>query len=128
MPEISNRDILSEELCKSQFAGDLLDAIRTRREGISVRTADVREFRTSGPISVIIEANARIPGGAARARAELVRLYLKQKDPTELSASQPRLLAALSIVQSLGFRIDESQIDSDVKFQQDDQLDLRNSF
>ncbi|NMN06417.1 MULTISPECIES: S8 family peptidase [unclassified Novosphingobium] len=66
MAEIVQSNVLSEQLRKSQLAGDLLEAIEARRAD-NVSDAN-RMFNPDGPIKVIIEANARTPGGVNFAR------------------------------------------------------------
>lgn len=130
MAEIKANNILTEQLRKSQIAGDLLNEIRTKQE-------DVATGAVPGPgprgslLRVIIEGNASIPGGATRARNLLASLYLERLDraaSAQYAFSQPdgSLQAVELSTVLLGFP--PPKLQGDVTFAPDDKLELQNSF
>ena len=121
MPEVPPADIFSEGLPKSQLAGDLLDAMRTRAAPDAEQIAS-RGFRSDGRLSVIIEGNGRLPGGASQARALIARQYAIERQVPE---DDP--IWAMVKLQLDAFALEGVRYPAETVFQPGDVLDLRNS-
>lgn len=122
MAEISQGDILTDALRKSQLAGDLVEAIQARRAPDGAFDAKARGFRVDGTIPVIIEGNAHLPGGARRARALLAFHLAGSHDVfDEVKLVYERADIAVDLLDA-GSVIDPPSLGDD------DSIDLDNSF
>lgn len=122
MPEYVERRDLEPELTRTVLAGDLLEAIGARNSNEGRVEADPH-FRSEGTLPVIIEGNARLPGGVQAARALILSAYLR--GDRDLSSSSPPPPIAF-IPTPLGSPADLS-LDEPIEFGEDDRLDVPKS-